>query len=270
MPLGTPNSTLIHQGPGWLYLNVAAPAPSARHLIGADGTPVKPLRVNGATYTVGTMIVAGDGSMWECSTGGTTLDGLPGDIFALTFYVDALVGVTVADNTCTWTKVAEAPSYIFAGGLDGATEINLAPKVEAVSADQETLPVDVVMTGETESLAVTLKESDAAKLRLILPHTTFDSNTDTDLPAGAQTYEEISFGGLPSAGLPKFGVLFISKRKDHAHKFIVTQLYRAYQKDAVKLPVQRGKETTYKVEFDALADKLRPVGDRGGKIYRQT
>jgi len=89
------------------------------------------------------------------------------------------------------------------------------------------------------------------------------------LPAGAQAYEEISFGGLPPSGIAKFGVLYISKRRDQSSKFLVVQLYRAYQKDAVKLPFSRGKETTYKIEFDCIADENRPVGDRGGKIYRQ-
>jgi hypothetical protein len=50
---------------------------------------------------------------------------------------------------------------------------------------------------------------------------------------------------------------------------VVSQLYRAYQKTAVKLPIQRGKEATYKVDFQAIADLNRPAGDRGGKIYRQ-
>ena len=67
--------------------------------------------------------------------------------------------------------------------------------------------------------------------------------------------------------MPKFSVLLISKRKDQAAKFVVSQIYRAYQKETVKLPFQRGKETTYKITFQAIADLNRPVGDRGGKIY---
>ena len=42
MALGTPTPTLIHQGPGWIYLNVCAPANGKRHIIGSDGTPSQP------------------------------------------------------------------------------------------------------------------------------------------------------------------------------------------------------------------------------------
>jgi hypothetical protein len=53
-------------------------------------------------------------------------------------------------------------------------------------------------------------------------------------------------------------------------KFVVSQLYSAYQAEAVQLPFQRGKETTYKVKFEGLADPSRAAGDQVGKLYRQT
>jgi hypothetical protein len=124
------------------------------------------------------------------------------------------------------------------------------------------------MTGEVDSIAVTLKESDCGKLQLLVPHGTYSTGTDSALPAGAQAYEEIAFGGLKP--VPKYSVLLISKRKDQTAKFVISQIYRAYQKETVKLPFQRGKETTYKVTFQAIADQNRAVGDRGGKVYRQT
>jgi len=263
MSLGKPNPTLIHQGPGWLYLNVCAPAPTKRHLIAADGTPTQPAWSTSQTWVAGQMIVDINGNVQECTTGGA------GKTTGSPTWV-SVVGTTTADASAVWTCVALAPAYEFAGALEGVTEVNLAPKLEAIQADQETLPVDVVMTGEAESISVTLKESDAVRLGLTVPHATYASGTDTGLPAGAQDYEEIAFGGLPPAGIAKYGVLFISKRKDQAAKFIVTQLYRAYQKDSVKLPFQRGKETTYKIEFDCIADVNRPAGHRGGKLYRQT
>jgi hypothetical protein len=243
-------------------LNVAAPASGKRHLIGADGTPTQPAWVATTAFAAGQMVVDSNGAVEECIVAGTTGGTAP--------TWPTAVGGTVTDGTVTWLLVALSPAYKFAGALEGVTEVNMAPKIEQVMADQETLPIDAVMTGEAESIAVTLKESDAGKLQLIVPHATYGSGTDTGLPTGAQAYEEIAFGGLPPSGVPKFGVLFISKRKDQSGKFVVAQLYRAYQKDAVKLPVQRGKETAYKIEFDCVADEYRPVGDRGGKIYRQT
>jgi hypothetical protein len=166
------------------------------------------------------------------------------------------------------TGAPTAGSPVFAGATEGAATVVLAPKLEQVGADQVAGPIDVVMTGEAASIEVTLKESDLAKLKHFIVHGSFASGTDTGLPQGAQNYEEISFGGVMA--VPKTSVAVISPRRDAASKFVVSQLYQAYQAEAVQLPFQRGKETTYKVKFEGLADPARAAGDQVGKIYRQT
>ncbi len=164
------------------------------------------------------------------------------------------------------TPTGGTPS--FAGATEGAATVVLSPKLETIAADQVAAPIDVVMTGEAATIEVTLKESDLAKLKNFIVHGTFTTGTDTNLPAGAQAYEEITFGG--TMAISKTSVAVISPRRDAAGKFVVSQLYQAYQAEAVQLPFQRGKETTYKVKFDGLADASRAVGDQVGKIYRQT
>jgi hypothetical protein len=261
MALGTPSPTLIHQGPGWVYLNVCAPASGKRHIIGADGTPTQPAWGAAQAVTAGQMIVDPNGNLQECISGGATGTQAPSN------WGNTLGAMTSDGSTVAWTCVALAPAYLFAGALEGVTDLDIGAKIEETTADQETLPIDVVMTGEVDSISVTLKESDCGKLQLLIPHGTYSAGSDSALPAGAQAYEEIAFGGLKP--VPKFGVLLISKRKDQPSKFVVSQIYRAYQKETVKLPFQRGKETSYKVSFQAIADEVRPVGDRGGKVYRQ-
>ncbi|MFB3921601.1 MAG: hypothetical protein ACE145_07755 [Terriglobia bacterium] len=161
-----------------------------------------------------------------------------------------------------------AGTPIFAGATEGAATVLLAPKLDPISADQVAAPIDVVMTGEAASIEVTLKESDLAKLKNFVVNGSYTTGTDTGLPSGAQAYEEISFGGLMS--IPKMSVAVISPRRDATNKFVVSQLYQAYQAEAIQLPFQRGKETTYKVKFEGLADASRAAGDQVGKIYRQT
>jgi|YelNatPaOPRAMG01_1025707.scaffolds.fasta_scaffold14993_5 hypothetical protein len=156
---------------------------------------------------------------------------------------------------------------LFAGATDGAATMVLTPKLAEITADQVTGPVDVVLTGEAASIEVTLKESDLQKLKNYIVNGTFTTGTDASLPAGSQNYEEISFGGLMA--IPKTSVAVISARRDAPGKFVVTQLYQAYQAEALQLPFQRAKETTYKIKFEGLADPTRPVGDQVGKIYRQ-
>ena len=161
-----------------------------------------------------------------------------------------------------------AGTPLFAGATDGASTMVLTPKLTEITADQVTGPVDVVLTGEAASIEVTLKESDLAKLKSYVVNGSFSTGTDSSLPAGSQAYEEISFGGLMA--IPKTSVAVISARRDSPGKFVVAQLYQAYQAQAVQLPYQRTKETTYKIKFEGLADPSRPVGDQVGKIYRQT
>ena len=164
------------------------------------------------------------------------------------------------------TPTAGTP--FFAGSTEGAATLVLTPKLEEVNADQVAGPIDVIMTGEAASVEVTLKESDLAKLKYYIVHGAYTTGTDTSLPAGSQTYEEISFGGI--LAIPKTSVAVISPRRDAASKYVVSQLYQAYQAEAIQLPFQRGKETTYKVKFQALADATRAAGDQVGNIYRQT
>ena len=160
---------------------------------------------------------------------------------------------------------------VFVGATEGAATLALAPKLDKIEADQVSAAIDVVMTGEVESLEVTMKESDLAKLKYFIQHGSFSTGTDTGLPAGAQAFEEIKFGGI--LAIPKTSVAVISPRRDVAGspgKFVVSQLYSAYQVEAVQLPFSRGKETTYKVKFEGLAVVTRASGDQVGKIYRQT
>ncbi|MEJ2010134.1 MAG: hypothetical protein P8Z30_18595 [Acidobacteriota bacterium] len=169
----------------------------------------------------------------------------------------------IIDSSGTPTEGTPA----FAGATDGAATMVLTPQLAEINADQVAGPVDVVMTGEAASIEVTLKESDLARLQNYIVHGTFSTGTDSSLPTGSQSYEEISFGGLMA--IPKASVAVISARRDSSGKFVVAQLYQAYQAEAVQLPFQRAKETTYKIKFEGLADPSRPVGDQVGKIYRQ-
>lgn len=161
-----------------------------------------------------------------------------------------------------------AGTPFFAGATEGAATVILSPKLEQITADQVSAPIDVVMTGEAATVEITMKESDLAKLKYFVAHGSFSSGTDTTLPPGAQGYEEISFGGI--LPIPKTSVAVISPRRDATGKFVVSQLYQAYQADAVQIPFQRGKETNYKVKFEGLADPSRSPGDQVGKLYRQT
>lgn len=182
-------------------------------------------------------------------------------------WLDVAVPTSGNRLTIDSTGTPTAGTPLFAGATDGAATMVLTPKLTEITADQVAGPVDVVMTGEAASIEVTLKESDLAKLKNYVVNGSFATGTDSSLPAGSQSYEEISFGGLMA--IPKTSVAVISERRDSPGKFVVAQLYQAYQAQAVQLPFQRAKETTYKIKFEGLADPARTAGDQVGKIYRQ-
>ena len=108
--------------------------------------------------------------------------------------------------------------------------VAVGPKLEQIMSDQVAAPIDVVMTGEAESIEVTMKQSDLANLQHFIVNGLFSTGTDSGLPAGSQTYEEISFGGV--IAIPKTSVAVISSRRDVAGKYVVSQLYQAYQAQA--------------------------------------
>ena len=119
MPLGTATPTLIHQGPGWVYLNVCAPASGKRHLIGADGTPVQSTWPAGQAVTTGQMIVDANGNVQECTAGGTTFTNPPGA------WGNTLGALTSDGASVVWTCAALAPAYLYAGALEGETDLEI-------------------------------------------------------------------------------------------------------------------------------------------------
>jgi len=172
----------------------------------------------------------------------------------------------LSDSGCTPPTINTA-GPIFAGAVSGATTIIWTPKIETLSADQVTGPIDARLTAEEQSIEAEIMETDYARLRAYMTNALFASGSDPALPAGAQNYEELSFGGLMQ--VPKLSVAIVSPRVDAPGKFVVSQLYRAYQAQALTMPFSREKPTTLKVKFNGLADPSRPPGDQVGKIYRQ-
>jgi len=259
-PTITPTS--IHQGPGSLWLYVPAPAHGSRLVIGLDGSPAQPAGLGGwaasTTYAAGQMIKDGNNNTELCLMAGTSGAAAPAWL--------AAPGPPVTDGAAAWLFVGPYGAY-FAGATEGAITSTLSPKYQEVGADQVASPIDVVMTADAYEIDVTIKQSNLANLTSFFPPGTFAAGTDANQPAGAQAYEQITFGGI--IPVPKIGVAVISARRDVTGKFVVSHLYQAYQAEAIKLPFQRGKETTYGVKFKGVANSSRPAGDQVGMIWRQ-
>ncbi len=257
--MATVDATKIHQGPGSLWLKVPTPVTGKRLLIDTNGNPTSPGWAASTAFALGQEIVDSNGNIERATVAGTS--GASAPLWPMT------LNSTVIDGGVTWQMTA-AGANLFAGAVENAATVSVAPKLEEISADQIAAPIDAVLTAEAEFIEITLLESDLAKLQNYIVNGTFATGTDAGLPSGAQNYEEIAFGGL--LAVPKASVAVISPRRNEPGKFVVSQLYQAYQAEAVALPFQRAKQTAYKLKFSGLADPTRPAGDQVGKIYRQT
>jgi hypothetical protein len=253
------DATKIHVGPGKFWMNVCAPKPGTRLVIDADGNPVQPAWAGTTVFVSGQEIVDSNGNVQECIVTGQSGGSQP--TWGTTLFSEK------TDGGATWRLVTLGPCYFFAGASQGAATFTNSPKNQPIGADQASAPIDAVMVSEIESIEVELKETDLYKMQHYFTHGAYATGTDAALPSGAQVYEEIAFGGVRT--VPKPSVALISPRRDVTGKYVVAQLYRAFQADQIQLPFAREKETMFKVKFEGLWDDFRPVGDKVGKIYRQ-
>jgi len=257
---GNIDNTKIHVGTGRLWLNVCAPGPGRRLVIDANGTPQVNSWALNTQVGAGYQIIDSNGNTQEAITSGQTGGSQP--TWGTTY------GSQVTDGGVTWQLQALSPSYVFVGATEGVINLSVAPKNTPVVADQATAPIDAFLSAEVESIEATLLQTDLNNLRNFITQGTYSSGTDTALPSGAQAYEMIAFGGVLT--VPKISVALISPRRDVTSKYVVAQLYRAFQADAVALGFTRTKETVTKVRFDGLWDDFRVSGDRVGQLWRQT
>jgi len=260
----------IHQGPGYLWWNTLAPGIGARMLVDGNGNPQNPASstwVATTPYSVGQEIW--DGTNIEiCAVTGTSGSSAP---------TWPAVGGTVTDGGVAWYNMGPPVPL---GASEGTATFHLEAKLEEVAIDQETAPVDAVMTAESAYIEFTLKESAIKKIAYALAHASYSSGTDSGLPAGAQSYEQLDVGGLivPSgANTPRAAgcypcVSLISPRRGFSApgKFMVATLYAGVPKDPHQIGFTRAKEAVYKVRFDGLAQLWRTQGKRVAQFYRQT
>jgi hypothetical protein len=179
-------------------------------------------------------------------------------------WIEPATGLSTTGNT---PPTANTAGPLFAGAVMGASTVLWTPKINIISADQVTAAIDARLVSEEESIEANVMETDYSKFKMYISNGVFSTGGDPGLPAGYQTYEEISFGGLMM--IPQMSVAVISPRQEAPGKFVVSQLYNAYQAQALSMPFSREKPTTVKIKFSGLADPTRPAGDQVGKVYRQ-
>jgi len=260
------DAAYIHQGPGKVFIDVAVPLSGSRLIIDSNGDPLPAANFTAwaatTAYNIGDQRLDSNGNVQQIvDRTGDYKSGAEAPAWSTNY------GALTVDNHVTWKCVGAPTGGTFMGASEGAKTLTLGPKIEELTADEELGPIDARGTAEAHEIDAVLKESDFAKLKLAFTTAVFATGTDPNLPAGAQNYEELSFGGV--SNIPNHSIAVISPSRTATGKFVIAQLYKAYQSQAIKLAIQHGKETTYSVKFKGLTISDRPVGDKVGKIYRQ-
>jgi len=254
------NASNIHQGPGNLWFNVPVPATGARLILAANGAPATgAVWVLSTLYLAGSQIVDTAGNLQRAVNTGTSGATPPAT------WTETIGGLTT-DNTVVWECISLGTPY-YAGAVEGATSVVFSPKIEAIKCDQVVGPIDSVITEATAQIEVELKETDMLHLSNWFAGGIYGAGTDSGQPTGEQLYQQLTFGGL--LVVPKLSMAVISPRRNNFGKFVVSQLYKVYQAEAVTLPVTRTKETMLKVKFSGLFDPTRPQGDQVGMTWWQ-
>jgi hypothetical protein len=156
----------------------------------------------------------------------------------------------------------------FMGSSQAPCTLHFSAKIEMIEIDQETAPVDAIMTAEAATIEITLKESDLLKVNFALAHSTYSAGTDTGLPTGNQNYQMLTVGGLVC--IPKYTIALVSPRRcTNNEKNFVACIYSAVASDPYQIDITRTKETMYKVKWTGLSVPSRPQGDKVAQYYRQ-
>jgi hypothetical protein len=182
------------------------------------------------------------------------------------------IGVNWTQTTALSTSTASPPSTnsttaLYGGAIQGATTFGIVPKIAEIKADQIFGAIDARPTDAEATIEATLLETDLQKLSFLLAGASYLTGTDTTLPAGFQSFEQLTYGGLYQ--ITKWPVAVISPRVNYPGKFVVSQLYNAYVGKDPSLEFSKEKPTTAKVTFSGIAIPTRAMGDQLGTIWRQ-
>jgi hypothetical protein len=266
----TVNGSKVFEGPGRFFYNWYVPGTGARTIV--DGStppqlvpPVSPPAFQTAhVYNQDDAFVDGNGNMQRVIAGGTTGGTAP--TWSL-----ALFGITVDAAGVAYQNLGTIGLPL--GASEGALAVDIIDDTQDIAADQFRAPLQRVSSDIKASITIDLMQSELDFIARGLAAAQYTAGTDTLLPAGAQTYEMITGGGLNSPLVPKVCVVavmqkpgWISPSKSH----VVTLYGASVGKQALQWQAQLKKHTAYKVKFDGMTIASRADYDQVYQWVHQT
>lgn len=152
------------------------------------------------------------------------------------------------------------PSCVHLGMTTEGGKISYVPSLTEFEADELTAAIIVQNVKEALGIAGNaLQVLDTALLNYLIAGGTRASGVG---------YEEISIGGKQTVAT--FTVAGIAPIYADVTKFLVCNLYKAYNKAALNMDIARKKMSSIPFEFAAMAISSRAAGDQNGKIWIST
>lgn len=151
------------------------------------------------------------------------------------------------------------PNAKHLGLTEAGSTASIKASIEAFEADELTTPWKQQLTGEEASIKGNfLQIEDWNLLGLITPGGTKTTGSG---------YESLTFGGLTTVTTKP--VALIGTSSQNTAKFVVFQLYQAFNTAGIEFQLSRKDFTKVPYEFKAISDATRAQGDQAGAFWRQ-
>jgi hypothetical protein len=176
------------------------------------------------------------------------------------------VGEITLDGTVEWLNLGPTLAL---GATDGAVDVNAEGASDEVTADQSFSPLGKILTGQKAEIGGSFKELSLELLSRAMPDVAYATGTDAALPTGAQSFREITAGGLASFPTPALAVLSPKADFSNPYKYFVFCLYKGAAEGGPGLGFTRTKETLWKAKWTGLAVMTRITKDQLWNFYEQ-
>lgn len=198
-----------------------------------------------------------NGNIQVCLTPGTTNGTEP--------TWSTLLGGNTVDGTAVWQCLGPT---LASGAVTGDLVFDVAAKMLEIDADQYTSPLDKRVTQETAKITGTFRQLELQHASLTIPNAVYTSGADVNFPSGAQSYEEIGFGGVLSVIAPS--VCIVSPRPGYSNpnRYVMGWLNRCVPAQGGSWPFSLRKVSDYKVDLEGMAVTWLPAGYQIGRLLR--
>jgi hypothetical protein len=180
---------------------------------------------------------------------------------------DVWVGVAVPasgsrltlDNATGTPDSTANPNAKHLGLTESGTVVKITAEVQSFEADELTSPWKQNLTGEKATMSGKyLQIEDWTILGLITPGGTKTTGSG---------YEQLTFGGLTTVTTNSVAVIGASA--ETGGKWVVFQLYAAFNSSGIETQLTRKDFSKVPFEFTGNSIATRPQGDQVGSFWRQ-